>query len=102
KIAESDVEREAGIVNADAQLTIQSRLLSQMLFGGIADKLRGDWKGKRLLIVAGGALEYLPFAALPLPSTGQPLITDHEVVNLPSASVLAALRRETAGHEAAA
>ena len=72
-----------------------------MLLGGIADKLRGDWKGKRLLIVAGGALEYLPFAALPSPSSGQPLIAEHEVVNLPSASVLSAMRRETVGRQAA-
>jgi CHAT domain-containing protein len=46
--------------------------------------------GKRLLIVADGALQYVPFAALP--SNGQPLIVNHEIVNLPSASVLAALR----------
>ena len=58
-----------------------------------------EWKNKRLLIVAGGVLEYLPFAALPLPSGGQPLIADHEVVNLPSASVLAAIRREAEGRQ---
>ena len=55
--------------------------------------------------MAGGALEYLPFAALPLPSEkdgAQPLIAAHEVVNLPSASVLSVIRRETAGRPAAA
>lgn len=52
--------------------------------------------GKRLLIVADGALQYLPFAALPDPaSTAEPLIAGHEIVNLPSASTLAVLRRES-------
>ncbi|MCM3871186.1 MAG: CHAT domain-containing protein [Pyrinomonadaceae bacterium] len=101
KKGESDVQRETRIAGADASLTVETRALSQMLLGGIAEKLRRDWKDKRLLIVAGGALEYLPFAALPSPASGQPLIADHEVVNLPSASVLSAIRRETVGRRAA-
>jgi CHAT domain-containing protein len=50
---------------------------------------------KRLVIVADGALQYIPFAALPDPeATGTaPLVLKHEIVNLPSASVLGALRR---------
>jgi CHAT domain-containing protein len=58
-------------------------------------------KGKRLAIVAPGAFEYIPFAALPMPSSVQPLITEYEIVNLPSASALAALRSETAGRKSA-
>ncbi|HET8677806.1 MAG TPA: tetratricopeptide repeat protein [Blastocatellia bacterium] len=58
-------------------------------------------KGKRLAIVAPGALEYIPFAALPMPSSVRPLIIDYEIVNLPSASALAALRSETAGRKSA-
>src|SRR5262249_8471085 len=53
---------------------------------------------KRLLIVADGALQYIPFATLP--SSGndpKSLIVEHEIVTLPSASSLAALRRELAG-----
>ena len=55
---------------------------------------------KRLAIVADGALEYLPFAALPDPGTSrgcleaEPLVLAHEVVHLPSASTLAVQRRE--------
>src|SRR5439155_1826691 len=61
---------------------------------------------KHLLIVAEGALQYVPFAALPSPTDKsdrdtksahanyRPLIIDHEIVNLPSASTLAVLRRE--------
>jgi CHAT domain-containing protein len=70
-----------------------------MLFGQIAASLRQELNGRRLLIVAAGALEYLPFAALPIPSNDtnyQPLIANHEIINLPSASVLSVIRREKA------
>src|SRR5262249_40475039 len=53
---------------------------------------------KRLAIVADGLLQYLPFAALPAPVVStdkyQPLIVDHEIVNLPSASALATMRSQ--------
>jgi CHAT domain-containing protein len=77
-----------------------------MLLGPVAARLRG----KRLLIVADGALQYLPFAALPLPrasgpppraSDYVPLVAEHEIVSLPSSSVLAVLRREMAGRKPA-
>ncbi|OCQ92119.1 hypothetical protein BCD67_19420 [Oscillatoriales cyanobacterium USR001] len=53
---------------------------------------------KRLLIVGDGVLNYLPFAALSLNDNSgkngnQPLIVDHEIVLLPSASTLASLRQ---------
>jgi CHAT domain-containing protein/Tfp pilus assembly protein PilF len=48
-----------------------------------------------VLLVADGALQYVPFAALPLPSTGVRLVARQEVVSVPSASVLAVLRQET-------
>ncbi len=53
------------------------------------------WK-KRIVIVADGALQYVPFAALPDPSSGRSLIVNHEEVSLPSASVLSVLRKEGA------
>jgi CHAT domain-containing protein/tetratricopeptide (TPR) repeat protein len=49
-------------------------------------------RGKRLLIVADGALQYVPFAALPTGS-GAPVLAAHELAYLPSASVLDTLRR---------
>jgi len=54
---------------------------------------------KRLLIVSDGALQYVPFAALPVPNSSKrvPLVIEHEIVYAPSASVLAELRREVAG-----
>lgn len=67
--------------------------LSQMVLGPVAAEL-GQ---KKLLIVADGPLNYLPFAVLPDPNHKQasPLIEHHEIINLPSASVLAAVRQET-------
>jgi len=82
--------------------------LSQIILGPVAAKLGN----KRLLIVGDGALQLLPFAALPEPvgdnrgaavsekpnqppiSNYQPLIVRHEITNLPSASSLKLLRQE--------
>jgi CHAT domain-containing protein/Tfp pilus assembly protein PilF len=79
---------------ADLRLEEESRELSRLLLGGIASHLAKAWKGKRLLVIASGALAYLPIAALPSPGHGtRPLVLDHEVVVAPSASVMVALRR---------
>jgi len=51
--------------------------------------------------VAEGALQYLPFSALPEPGKPVPLTIEHEVVTAPSASVLAVLRQETATRQPA-
>ena len=73
--------------------------LSRILLGPVASRLGG----KRLVIVADGALQYMPFAALSSPYRtnrsyrSYPLIANHEIISLPSASSLAALRREIAG-----
>lgn len=66
------------------------RSLAQLLLGPVAGQLRG----KRLLIIPDGKLQYVPFAALPKPGTNRLLVVDHEIVNLPSASVLDQLRRD--------
>ena len=53
--------------------------------------------GKRVLIVPDGALQRLPFAALPLSGksgAGTPFVASHEIVVLPSASALGALRKK--------
>lgn len=62
--------------------------------------LDGRLDGKRLAVVADGALHQLPFGVLPEPGSGAPLLASREVVPIPSASVLAGLRRRptTAGH----
>jgi CHAT domain-containing protein/predicted negative regulator of RcsB-dependent stress response len=107
---------QARVQTADGQAYEKALDLSQKLLGPIAKQL-GD---KRLLIVAEGALQYIPFDALPIPSadgmkTGEPknesnrrqagsdqwrfpdrplLISQHEIISLPSISTLAAIRAE--------
>jgi CHAT domain-containing protein/Tfp pilus assembly protein PilF len=69
-----------------------ARKLSEILLKPAAKHLS---KNKRLLIVGDGILQNIPFAALTNPADGQtPLVIDHEIVSLPSASTLAALRDE--------
>ena len=48
---------------------------------------------KRVIVVADGALNYIPFQLLP-GSSGNPLVASYEIVNAPSASILGQLRRE--------
>ncbi|HEY7212995.1 MAG TPA: CHAT domain-containing tetratricopeptide repeat protein, partial [Thermoanaerobaculia bacterium] len=60
--------------------TQDGEALGRMLLGPLGDRLRG----KRLAVVPDGALEYVPFAALP---------GVQEVVYLPSASALAVQRQ---------
>lgn len=98
--------------------------LSQMLLA----PAQALFKGQRLLIVPDGALHYVPFAALPAPNDegrgrsdevksrnrknstpplhhssfiAHPLILDHELLTLPSASTLALLRRAAKGRPVA-
>jgi len=68
-----------------------SQELSRLLLGAI-----DLTQAKRILIVPDGSLQYVPFAALPLPgkrTNAGPLITQWEVDILPSASVLGTLRK---------
>lgn len=67
--------------------------LGRILLGPLNNLFRKH----RLIIVAEGALQYLPFGALPVGSSqvqSRPLIVGHEIVSLPSASTLAIIRRE--------
>jgi len=100
--------RELATLSQKREFSRQAELslaaISRMLVGPVAHKLGN----KRILIVADGALQYIPFQALPTPGTesgtesAEPLVARHEVVNLPSASVMAVLRQEVAGRKQAA
>ncbi|HEV7681495.1 MAG TPA: CHAT domain-containing protein [Pyrinomonadaceae bacterium] len=98
---------ETQVTRSDATYTEKALALSRMLLAPVAPEL---WK-RRLLIIPDGVLQYLPFEALPDPNAdlsetvagdrlagNEPpfLISNHEVVNLPSISVLAAGRRHPA------
>ena len=98
---ETATQRIARIARDKREYQTAIAALSQMILGPVAAKI----KGKRLVIVADGALQYIPFAALPEPGSAAskrpvPLIAEHEIVNLPSASVLALLRQQTNGRAA--
>lgn len=106
--AGGDAAGQTQIAEADRRYEEQARALSDMLLGPVA----GQLGTRRLLIVPDGALQYIPFVALPSPSVSGrdeeqspdaprnesvelvPLVVRHEVINLPSASTLAALRQE--------
>lgn len=92
-----------------AEAIAKARELSQMLLGPVAGRLGG----KRLLIVGSGALQSIPFAALPDPAVSsllptsdrpwpEPLVLRHEILYEPSASVLAEVQRMHSGRPPAA
>nr|WP_052324879.1 CHAT domain-containing protein [Hassalia byssoidea] len=104
-------------VQALKNTALSASKLSKIILAPVADKL----EKKRLVIVADGALQTIPFAALndltpqppslqgkgeqdklPSPTRGgvggevnyQPLIVNHEIVNLPSVTAIATQRQE--------
>ena len=112
---ETNEQRQVRVAHADADVSAASEALSKLILGPVSTELGT----KRLVIVADGALQYIPFGALPaVPTqisaesggrpgnqsptpTPQPLIVEHEVVTLPSASTLSVIRREVAGRQPA-
>jgi CHAT domain-containing protein/Flp pilus assembly protein TadD len=65
--------------------------LSEILLKPVASQLGN----KRLLIVGDGVLQYIPFAALPIPSQpNTPLLVEHEIVTSPSTSTIAIQREQ--------
>lgn len=90
---ETLVQRKKRLDDADAEYPKAAAELSRILLAPVAAEL----KQKRLVVVGEGVLQYVPFAALPSPANDKsPLIVHHEIVSLPSASVLAVLRNDTA------
>ncbi|MGH9928535.1 MAG: CHAT domain-containing protein [Pyrinomonadaceae bacterium] len=124
---ESFPERQLRLVKAEKEYSEASATLSKMVLDPVGSLL-GQ---KRLVVVADGALQMVPFAALPAPtkfpavssdsnaiaiekgkgapnlsindavSISVPLIAEHEIITLPSASVLALQRRELANRKPA-
>ena len=89
---EVPIEKRNRIAKADTHEMQLRKDLGQVLLG----PLEGRVIGKRLLIVAPDALQYLPFGALIEPGTrNSPLIKDHEIVVLPSATTMSVLRTTT-------
>jgi CHAT domain-containing protein len=101
--SETQAQRAGRVAQADRGVSAAAAGLSQMVLAPVAAQLGK----KRLVIVADGMLHYIPFAVLPAPpangvaAASSPLIVEHEIVSLPSASTLAVLRREVAGRKPA-
>lgn len=121
---EASVQAFSKLVTGNDNRGVQTQVegataLSQLLLAPVA----GEIGRKRLIIVSDGGLQYVPFAALSIPVINrkyaafggrtrkdkqrlteeyQPLVIQHEIVQLPSASVLAVLRQQTAGRTPAA
>ena len=70
---------------------VEDRLeeLGRILLGPLGNRLG---RVRRVAVVADEVLQALPFAALPVPGSGEPLVEHHAVVQLPSASLEAELR----------
>src|SRR5215813_2908291 len=105
---ETALQKTKRLERANASYASAAATLSQIVLGPIAAELGT----KRLLIVADGALQYIPFGVLPKPVPGgmseqraigsPPLVVDHEIISMPSASTLAVMRRELIDRQPAA
>lgn len=93
------------IDKANAEYIEAASVLSKMVIEPVASLLGK----KRVVVVADGALQLIPFAVLPVSpnsaraaaTTPRLLIDDYEIVMLPSASVLGVQRRELKGRKIA-
>ena len=113
KEGESPEQRQTRIAEADASYWTEAARLSRM----ILEPALSELGSKRLAIVPDGELQDVAFGALPLQPVSSeskittakskvaqngervPLIVEHELISLPSASALAFLRKETAGRQ---
>lgn len=103
---EDDAAYTRRVAAADRERDRHGQAVSDALLGLIAAELGGAWRGRRLAVVTAGVLDILPLNALPEPqlsgagatAAAPPrsalLSAGHEIVRLPSASVIAALRRD--------
>jgi CHAT domain-containing protein len=82
------LEPDAGTNDKLAQAT---RKLSEMILSPMA----GELDQQTIIVVADGVLNYIPFQILRAPSApAEPLVTKHNIVNAPSASILGSMREE--------
>jgi CHAT domain-containing protein len=91
-IAETNAARLTRIERADIEASQVANELGKILLQPVAQHLAG----KRIVTVSQSALQLVPIGILPItdPQTKQtaPLLVDHQILNLPSASILPLLR----------
>lgn len=96
-----DQQRGLGIVQGPSENLIAFAAASNALYKTAVEPAASFFGDKRLLIVADGALNYIPFEALVKTTTGEDyaslnyLIKTNDVVYAPSASVIAAIRQQS-------
>ncbi|BAY61416.1 TPR repeat-containing protein [Calothrix brevissima NIES-22] len=100
-IANEKLDSRGGIIAQPVTNAVNKVKVAQKLSQILLQPVAGELGNKRLLIVGDGILQYIPFAALPIPSNrgnqggvSPPLLTQHEIVTLPSASTIAVVRNE--------
>ncbi len=116
KPGETPVAKQARLAELDSVFADTTGKLSRQVLAPVA----GELGSKRLLIAADGSLQYVPFAALSGVQSGgmtkargaartvaavkpyRPLLIDHEIVSLSSASALAVQRNNLSGRKPAA
>ena len=86
-----DLLSNAPEANTESRLKSATGELSHMVLGPLAGQLNAS----RVIVVADGALNYIPFQLLPAPSgKREPLVANYEIINSPSASILGQLRQQ--------
>jgi CHAT domain-containing protein len=76
------------VADIEKELPQAVQELSRMILSPVAAEL----SKRRIIIVADGALHYIPFQVLQ--AEDEPLVANYEIVNTPSASILGELRKE--------
>ncbi|HKR14921.1 MAG TPA: CHAT domain-containing protein [Pyrinomonadaceae bacterium] len=101
---ELGTQRRERLRKANADYADAARSLSNMLLEQLAPKL----DRKRMLVIADGALQNVSFASLPAPKklanaelADARLIDTHEIIVLPSASVVGVIRQQVASRKEA-
>jgi CHAT domain-containing protein len=97
KSLETPAQRQSRIAQADRDFREAAIALGQVTLSPVSF----EFGKKRLVVIADGALQYVPFAALSLSPNYRPLILDNEIVSLPSASALAVQRQTLANRRPA-
>jgi CHAT domain-containing protein/tetratricopeptide (TPR) repeat protein len=91
---ESRAAKAIRVAAADRSGSRQLAAMGEKVLGSV----RGLLHGRRLLLVLDEGLNYIPFAALPArrSKSAPPLIAEHEIAYLPSASALWQMRQDVA------
>lgn len=87
---ETSEARRSRIEGADRDVDVAAREVTRLVLTPAARALAGK---ERLLVVADGALHYVPFAILPLPGSDAPVLSQLSVTTTPSLTVLGVVRR---------